>query len=226
MVGRKLKTVEAISIFLVVILSYVAIFVVLFLPFMQYLLSPMLRTAFYVKLPYDLYFIPAYDFYASFQANVMGTLALFFFPLFPTILLFFVRVFWHLRKSFKIFYDAWNAFKGLIERGIREKRMEVISAPLGYASMAIVYGTILASASHIQGSSFLFYSLIYTSEYLLHIFPLINYLLVSLLCLNIIQRTAMGFIILTVIATPAFIFMVVVGLFYEKSFVNKVKNLK
>ncbi|MEM2959013.1 MAG: hypothetical protein QW261_12015, partial [Candidatus Jordarchaeaceae archaeon] len=55
MVGRKLKTVEVISIFLVVILSYVAIFVFVFLPFMEYLLGPMLRTVFYVGLPYDLY---------------------------------------------------------------------------------------------------------------------------------------------------------------------------
>ncbi|MEM2959926.1 MAG: hypothetical protein QW261_16615, partial [Candidatus Jordarchaeaceae archaeon] len=172
----------------------------------------------------DLYFIPACDFYASFQATVRSTLALFLFPLFPTILLFFVRVFWHLRKSFEIFGDAWNAFKGLIVEGIREKRMRIISVPLGYVSMAVVYGSILALKSHIQGSSFLFSSLIYTGTYLLHMFPSNNYLLVSLLYLNAIQ-IIMGFIILLAIATPAFAF-IVVGLFYEKSFVNELKNLK
>jgi len=195
---KKLKTKEFVAILVGLVLVYFGVFFFVGLPFLSYTRS---------------------------HASFVSILISFFFPLPPYVTFFFIRSFWYLRESFEVFDEAWDTLKNYIREGFKQKRLKVISVPLGYVSSGIVFGSLFTAVLYLQEAPWQKHLLINTSVSLSSTSPLLAHLLVILLFAHINTQIALGFLSILAAAAPAFAFMVL-GLFNETFYEKELKNLK
>ncbi|MBS7280203.1 MAG: hypothetical protein KIH09_10265 [Candidatus Freyarchaeota archaeon] len=159
------------------------------------------------------------------MVGLMKAALYFFFPLLPAVISFFFRSFWNLRRNFEFFGEAWRVFKNYIKERFKQKRVKVISVPLGYISAGIVLGSLFSLILLFQEEAPSLSSLLIdVSVGLFNTSPLHVYLFASLL-IYANTRIVVGFISILAVAMLAFAFTAL-GLFNEKLLEDELKNLK
>ncbi|MHA1579549.1 MAG: hypothetical protein ACTSUQ_07970 [Candidatus Freyarchaeota archaeon] len=162
--------------------------------------------------------------YTRSHASFVSILICFFFPLPPYVTFFFIRSFWYLRESFEVFDEAWDTLKNYIREGFKQKRLKVISVPLGYVSSGIVFGFLFALVLYLQEPYWPIYLLTGISVSIFNAYPSSDQLL---LLFNYFDTKILvpGVLSILAAAAPAFAFMVL-GLFNETFYEKELKNLK